>query len=693
MLLTPSALEHIPVVLLKPDVKNQYLQEKYEERESRYKNDRFAKVYDLDINPENSGTWTTLTSGRKIWRVGIESAGAYSVNVIFNRFHLAPGVKVFLYNIKQDFVLGAYTRKNNKASGVFAVTPVPGERLYVEMQLDKGMEDYGDLTIRQAGHDYKDIYGISRKKDSWFENSDTCNVDINCIDDPGMQRVKYSVIRIIYAGKERCTGTLLNTTKNSGTPYLLTANHCLGIEYYANTALFYFDYESPYCNGPDGFAGKSISGGDIVATSANVDFSLVKLSEHPPYYYKPYFAGWDATTRSPENSYSIHHPWGDVKKVTIDDDPATTGNFGDGLDESSHWQIYKWDLGTTEKGSSGAALFNQEDKVIGNLTGGDASCVYPYYDYFQKFSRCWADYDEPGQQLKHWLDPLGKDVEQWGGYDPYADYFSSLDTLGNISDEDETGIISPQGYWGYLSGHNEAGISVFAEKFVNNGIIYLREAGLHVYRSFAGSDNSFIMLKIWEGEPAGGDPVYEQAISYDYLKENLTYYVELDSAIELSGDFYAGYGINYFVQDTFALYMANERVSGQLNTAWIKEDDQWVSLEDASIGGVCTSFDISVIGSSSVPSGLEPDEMGLPRSQLIIYPNPASSELTIDLPDEYIDAVIIELYSVNGLLVKNKMILHNNLIHFDVNGLQTGIYILKITHKRDVITRKVSLIQ
>ena len=36
--------------------------------------------------------------------------------------------------------------------------------------------------------------------------------------------------------------------------------------------------------------------------------------------------------------------------------------------------VLRWDDGTTERGSSGCSLFNAEQKVVGVLSGGDASC-------------------------------------------------------------------------------------------------------------------------------------------------------------------------------------------------------------------------------------------------------------------------------------------------------------------------------
>jgi len=50
----------------------------------------------------------------------------------------------------------------------------------------------------------------------------------------------------------------------------------------------------------------------------------------------------------------------------------------------SHWRIVLWDLATTQAGSSGCPLFNQDKQLVGLLTGGEATCQSSVNDYFTK---------------------------------------------------------------------------------------------------------------------------------------------------------------------------------------------------------------------------------------------------------------------------------------------------------------------
>ncbi len=163
----------------------------------------------------------------------------------------------------------------------------------------------------------------------------------------------------------------------------------------------------------------------------SIDFSLVKLSVPPPYSYNVYYAGWDRSEFQTSGSTTIHHPWGDVKKISFDHDvPSTPAHPSDvpyaDLNDYryfSYWWIRNWETGSTEGGSSGSPLFNQGQRVIGILSGGIARCgdsigydlekeriIYDnghnYDDYYTKMSYAWDYYGEAGPSLMHWLDPV-----------------------------------------------------------------------------------------------------------------------------------------------------------------------------------------------------------------------------------------------------------------------------------------------
>ncbi|MEN8201468.1 MAG: T9SS type A sorting domain-containing protein [Bacteroidota bacterium] len=403
----------------------------------------FALERTVDLRPESHGSWD-MEGNVRIWRIHILSPEARSMGLVFNTYRLEPGVKVFIYDPDMKQVKGAFTSGNNKVSGILPVGHVPGEELIVEMQVPSGLENYGILRIESISHAYKDVGQMLKDKPpaGSFGGADACNIDINCSEGNNWQLTKRSVVRI-FTTRQYCTGVLINNTSYDGTPYILTAEHCLNKQYYADRTVFQFNYESPTCFGPDGPLNMSISAAELISVGDSIDFSLVKLSLTPPENFDVYYAGWDRSDFQTTASKTIHHPWGDVKKISSDyEAPSKPAQPGDvpysDLDDYhyySFWWIRGWDEGSTEGGSSGGPLFNAGQKVIGTLSGGFARCgdsidydyekdrvIYSkalnYDDYYTRMSMSWDYEEEKGFSLKPWLDPGNTGHEVVDGYEP-----------------------------------------------------------------------------------------------------------------------------------------------------------------------------------------------------------------------------------------------------------------------------------
>jgi hypothetical protein len=381
---------------------------------------RYGKMHQVDINPENAGAWQQLDDGTKVWRMQIRSANAYAVGLFFNDFQLNEGVRFYIYSPDREEVKGAFTAKNNKKSGVLSVLPLAGEEVILELNVPKGI-DYGRFSLSGVIHDYKNAFG---KATTDTKASGSCNVNVNCAEGADWQNEKRSVVKFTFVDDNgstyMCTGALINNVRQDATPYLLTANHCISSTTEAASTTFIFNYESDLCSGTTGPTGQTISAADLVATpsSWSLDFSLLKLSSDPPADYNVYYSGWNRSTTAATNTVTIHHPSGDIKKISFDNDPVITGNYGSGTITNSHWNIEEWDLGTTEGGSSGSPLYDQNHRIVGDLTGGDASCSYNYNDFYAKFDMSWDYYAEAPHQLKAWLDPDNIGVMTLDGFDP-----------------------------------------------------------------------------------------------------------------------------------------------------------------------------------------------------------------------------------------------------------------------------------
>ncbi len=378
---------------------------------------RFGKPFDVDYNLENSGVWDDLPDGGRIWRLEIHSPGAFSINLLYSRYHLPAGAKLFVYNDNRDMVLGAFTSRNNKDDGKFATAPIRGDVTIVEYYEPAEAVGMGELEISRIVHGYRNVFFRAAKDAMDFGDAGACNNNVNCPVGVDWQNDKRAVAMILTSGGYRiCTGSLVNNVRQDATPYFLTANHCLGGE---SSWIFMFNYESPNCTNIDGPTNYTVQGSTLLATYTTSDFALLRLTEQPPDSYNVFFAGWSNVDTPSQSSTCIHHPSGDIKKISFDYDPVTSADYL-ATTGTSHWRIGSWDDGTTEPGSSGSPLFDQNHRVVGQLHGGYASCSSLTSDWFGKFAMSWNGGGSSSNRLKDWLDPDNTGATVLDGYDPNA---------------------------------------------------------------------------------------------------------------------------------------------------------------------------------------------------------------------------------------------------------------------------------
>lgn len=359
---------------------------------------RFGKNHAVSLDLDNAGTWTVLEDGTRLWRLGLECPNALSVNFEFHDFRPAPGGKVFVMDEFGGYI-GAFTTANDPThSGVLGVQALKGQRIMVEYSVP-AQGPRGNLRIGQVTHGYRDIFAHARA----LGESGSCNNNTICPEgDPWRDQIR-SVAMIVVSGSGICTGTLINNCANNGTPYFLTANHCLSGN--VGTWVFRFNWDSPTCspttNGP---TTQTVSGATLLANSAATDVALLQLNSTPPSSYNVFYSGWDRSGTIPTAQTGIHHPAGDIKKISFDTNSATQVTYSG----ASCWRILNWEDGTTEPGSSGSGLWDQNGRLIGQLYGGTASCSSITHDNYGRFDLSYS-------LLSTWLGSCGNTID---GYDP-----------------------------------------------------------------------------------------------------------------------------------------------------------------------------------------------------------------------------------------------------------------------------------
>ena len=159
-----------------------------------------------------------------------------------------------------------------------------------------------------------------------------------------------------------------------------------------------------------------------------------------PANYNPFFAGWDNSGDIPSSTVCIHHPSGDIKKIAFDDDPASISQAMGSTEANSTWTV-QWDRNTTtEPGSSGSPLFDQNHRIIGQLWGGASCSNLNSPDYYGRVSNSWENESSTSKQLKHWLDPSGSGATFIDGFDPSGTSATEYDAGVSSADLIETAV-------------------------------------------------------------------------------------------------------------------------------------------------------------------------------------------------------------------------------------------------------------
>jgi PKD repeat protein len=377
----------------------------------------------------------------------VTAHGALALGVYFDAFRLLEGTQLFLYSEDKSQIIGAFTSENNHPEGLFATELIRGSSFILEYVEPFFTPAAAVMHISEVAFAYRGINTVSDYGSRDFGDAGPCEVNVNCSEGQGWQDQKKGVVRIsVKHGSSLywCTGSLVNNASGDYSPYLLTADHCgfLSGEYVSasdlNQWVFYFNYEAAGCSNPAGepvpqtMAGASLiaHGGETGNTGS--DFFLILLNQKVPGRYNPYFNGWDRENSISQNGVNIHHPQGDIKKISTYLTPSVSTEWnGNGL--QSHWGV-TWNgttngHGVTEGGSSGSPLYNSDGLIIGTLTGGESTCTnLNGQDFYGKFSWHWeSNGSVSASHLKEWLDPDGSGIQKL-----YGTYYGSI-TIANFT--------------------------------------------------------------------------------------------------------------------------------------------------------------------------------------------------------------------------------------------------------------------
>lgn len=386
-----------------------------------------------------SGSWDVPEPGIARWRLRVASSGARSLSFELRQLQIPADAELWIYDRDGNDIQGPIT---TSTSGSLWTPLVRGEEAVIEVTMPSSGREQFAILVAEAFHAYRDVsprsFGYDAGSDTGNGASGSCNVDVACSIGNSWKPQIRSTVMLTISGTTLCSGTLVNNARQDDRALILTANHCGVTAANVESTIAYFNVQRSACGtGSFGSVTQNIRGKTLLAnsrTGTETDFALFELASKPPTSFKAYYSGFDISGAVPTSGVGIHHPSGDDKKISRYSTPAaaeskvcigtrcgpllTTGF------EINAWAVV-WSHGTTEGGSSGSGLWNQDGALVGSLSGGNGQCTSTTTnnggaDFYARLDTAWtqAGATTSGASLKSVLDPQDSGCTRFSGKEP-----------------------------------------------------------------------------------------------------------------------------------------------------------------------------------------------------------------------------------------------------------------------------------
>lgn len=304
---------------------------------------------------EHPEAWFDVPGGR-LWAATVTLDGAQAVRLELSGLDLPAGAELWAYDTgAHPQVQGPFEGRGPFQTGQLWTTDFISNRAYIEYFVPTSAERTGNFEVPSVQHIYRSIEELGRGG-MQAQGAGPCHLDVLCY--PAWHPLHNATawITFIDGGSFLCSATLLNTTAVDQTPYLLTANHCVSTQAVANTVTSRYFYQTASCNGANAsFA--QVSACDMLVTNATVDISILMQNGALPSGLT--WAGWtNAASTNGTQVTGISHPAGARKKISFGS--LITHPFGD----ATHFYGISWSGGTIEGGSSGSALYRNDNQLV-----------------------------------------------------------------------------------------------------------------------------------------------------------------------------------------------------------------------------------------------------------------------------------------------------------------------------------------
>lgn len=777
--------KHVPeLYLAAPDI--EALKAEDELRDKQGKLYRIGVAAYAQITPQSAGLWKTMPNGDRQWQIRIKSPGAEALSFQFDVFKLYDNAVFTVHDMNGILRHKPLTQEDVLDHFMMNAALCFGDEFILTLTEPVGTRP-SELFLNEVMYGYRSTGNPAFAK---INESDPCQVNVNCTPVGNeWQDEKRGVARILVvegAFQGLCTGSLVNNTAQNCRPYFLTALHC-GVNATAanmNQWRFYFRYEAPTCTNPtstgtllnnyiqgcfrvsDSGDGGGNSGSDfLLVQMGSTTNEATVISTLKSANFNAYWNGWDANNTTSNSGSSIHHPSGDIKKISTYTANLVSTQWGTA--SGSHWRVV-WTAnanghGVTEGGSSGSPIFRGStgnSLIMGTLTGGSSYCTaLSSPDLYGKMSYHWiSNGTADNRRLRPWLDPgntgamtlLGSNDPCSAPAAPVANFVANQTnvtpgTTVNFTDL-TTGVptswswsVSPATGWAYAGGSSATS---------QNPQITFNTIGQYTITLLAsnalGSDsevkNNYIVVAAATGPCTATSTTcdeYIQNVTLNTINNTTacTNYTSYSTSTTVNkGSSYSmtvtpqitgqGVGSAYIGNELAAWIDFNndgifsnpgERVfyHNVTNATTAANFTQSINIPTtAATGTVKMRVRISYNGTQGGEGPINPcgtteygevedynvniqpastsgiEEEGI-FSEVLVYPNPFSNELVIDLGSIQGENVAIEIYDLTGKLLTSRNSNMEPLVQFDMTSFAKGVYQVRLMNGTDKTVRRV----
>jgi lysyl endopeptidase len=657
-----------------------------EEREKVDKNSgllRFGKRISVSLSTQTSGAWEKTPRGN-VWKINIKSVGAQSINLLFDNFKLSDKAEMYIYNKAKTVLMGPIKSSQNNPLNLFGTDILGGDEISIEL-LDGNTDslERSHFRINTIVHGFRLFKGLGG-----FGTSSSCSKNVRCR--PEFEKESDAVCKIIAVDGE-ATASLINNSCNNFKPYILTARHnlklcnvtepgsnCINLPLTETEKsavynwVYRFQYKTEDCNGAqEPTSWYFFYGSSYRADWFNTDFALLELFTLPMPESDIKYAGWTRTNSVNAPYVGIHHPQGDVMKISIAYKTSycsLSQNLGYGYNSTDFWSTC-WNSGVTEPGSSGSPLFGRDRKILGQLLGGNSSCPYSSGDdYYGGIDKSWQGGGTISSQLNHWL-----------GYNKNEESTETL-TMPWVSGgekvcEGSNVTYRLQDYHPYTGSVNWTAIGFIPSSGTG------QVANVTAVPGFSGI--GFVTFQYalqhsgcqYENPYSAGKQVYIGAPSDFYISgypeecNNIPISFQATVDPKWNANSYKWFLDGSFIQETTD---PNVQIPAQSN------GNHQISLKvgnDCGFSNYETSFGFTIFGCNWF-SG--------------VYPNPAADVVNVTIDDRLKESKTIRIINAQGKIFK-EVITKNNQEEIDINNIPDGLYTVLIISEKTTKSHHISV--